>query len=355
MIKNEIMKKICSIISLCYMLISCKSETVNNYEISYQKPIIIIDTLFMRMPGTVYYINNNLIIEDPLSKENFYNVYNSSGDFIKNIAPVGNSSTEFISPNFTLLANEDIIISDMNRGNAVIYKNGFDTMSKYNDLGSKLLKKYPLINIDNDIFLTINNSYKKKFKNDKNNQDEKLFNVYKKDSLISSFGEFPIKKRIDNKFEVCQGFLGYNKNNKILVFFSYAIPYYAIYKNNNNNFELIKEETYAKFDYTLTDNILRITDIEKPINTDIALIKDYIVTVGNTEEDLKHIPVGNGSGTDFTQLPRSLFIYDYDYNLIKVISLETPTFRVTSNINSNELHFINYIDGEFNLSKINIE
>lgn len=339
------------LIGFFYLFVSCNNENENTYTILYKKPNVIIDSLLMQMPGSIFNIKNNIIIEDALAINNFYNLYDSSGSFIRNIAAVGNSSIEFVTPTLTLLANNDVVISDMNRGNAIIYKNDTDTIYPYKSISPELLRKVPLVNINNNVFITINNFFK-------GDNEGELFNLYDNNILIKSFGKFPILEKINNRHDIYQGFLGYNNQNKTLVFFSYKIPYYAIYKNvHGNDFKLIKEDKYAKFNYLVNNNNnLIIKGFEKKIiRSEVALLKNYIVTLGNTEEDIKSIPAENGRDRDFNQLPRSLFIHDYDYNLLKVISLQTSIVRITSCLDSNILHLINYVNGEFKLSKVDVE
>lgn len=334
---------------LSYLIISCNDgKKANEIGISFQKPEIVTDSLFMAMPGMVYYVNNNIIIEDAFASDFFYKVHNSLGKFIKNIAPKGNSSNEFLMPHLTRLINDDIIISDINRGNAILYQKSIDSAYQYNEINPNLIKNNSLLNIDENVYITLNNSFKGEI-------EEGLFNIYSNGIFTKSFGEFPIKNKIQNRFEIYQGFLEYNKNNKMLVFFSYLIPYYAIYKRNADSFELVKEETYGKFNHNIIDQNLKINNVEGEIVRTVALLKDYIVTVGNTADDLNDIPKNSNIERDFNQLSRSLFIYDYNYNLKKIISLKMPILRVVSDVNSNLLYLINYIDGEFNLSKLNIE
>lgn len=345
-IKSQIMKQ--GLFLFFFFLLSCKGEKKTTGEISFMEPIPVVDSLFMQMPGEVYFVNNYIIIEDALGTDNFYKIYDTSGSFVKAIVSSGNSSVEFSTPSLTLLENNDIIVSDLNRGNAIIYKNGFDSLYQYKDLSPKLLKKSSLKNLHDDFFLTLNNDF--------NSEIEELFSIYNNDSLVQSFGKFPIFEKDINKYDAYQGFLGYNKINGQLIYFSYRIPYYAIYKKNGNNFELAKENNYGKFDYSVNNGNLKVELPDNtPIVSEVALLKDYIVTLGNTEEDLKEIPAPSGRARDFSRLPRSLFLYDYDLNLIKVISLKTSILRLTSNINSNLLYLATYIDGEFNLSKLNLE
>lgn len=341
------MRRNLSALFLLFFLLSCKSESSKHYDITYKKPVTVIDTLFMQMPGLIYYVNNHLIVEDALATDSFYKIYDTTGTFLKSIAPLGNSAIEFSTPRLTLLENDDLIVFDLNRGNAIIYKIEEDSLSQYTDLSQGMLKKNPLINLDDNIFLTIN----KELKSDV----EELFFIYDKDSLVQSFGKYPIKEKIKNKFNAYHGALHYNKNNERLIYFSYSIPYCAIYKRSGNNFELLKEDTYAEYDYSIQEENLNIECDRSSIVYEVALLKDYIVTLGNTEDDLKKIPAPNGLGRDFNQLPRSLFIYDYDCKLIKVISLETPLLRIASNIDANLLYLATYIDGEFSLSKVEID
>lgn len=80
--------------------------------------------------------------------------------------------------------------------------------------------------------------------------------------------------------------MSYNKINRQLIYFSYTIPYYAVYKNNDANFEFVHENNYGEFDYSVNNRNLKVElPNNTPIISEVALLKDYIVTIGNAEEN----------------------------------------------------------------------
>lgn len=89
----------------------------------------------------------------------------------------------------------------------------------------------------------------------------------------------------------------------------------------------------------------------------IALTKDYIVTV---ERDKETQEVSFETDSDspakrrFTKTPQTLFVYDYNYELQKIIHTQLPMFRIASDGSSNEIYFI-AAHPDFCIAKCSIE
>ncbi len=58
-------------------------------------------------------------------------------------------------------------------------------------------------------------------------------------------------------------------------------------------------------------------------------------------------------GRNFSKLPKTLFVYSYDGELLKKIDLGVPVLRIAGNPATNELYFISE-DTEFALFKCNL-
>lgn len=78
----------------------------------------------------------------------------------------------------------------------------------------------------------------------------------------------------------------------------------------------------------------------------LTLTKDYIVTL---PRDYQSDPIHESKvGRNFTKIPQTLFLYDYNSNLKKAVHLNTPILRITSDPESNTVYAI-VVDPEFTL------
>jgi hypothetical protein len=80
----------------------------------------------------------------------------------------------------------------------------------------------------------------------------------------------------------------------------------------------------------------------------MALTKDFIVTI---QRDYEDDPTDESKvGRDIGKLPQTLFVYDYDGNLLKTINYSVPIGRIAGDIKTNTIYAI-YADPDFKLGK----
>ena len=56
---------------------------------------------------------------------------------------------------------------------------------------------------------------------------------------------------------------------------------------------------------------------------------------------------------NFEKLPKTVFLYDYHGNFIKIIDVGIPLLRIAGDIHNNELYAIG-LDGEFIMIKFSV-
>ena len=134
-----------------------------------------------------------------------------------------------------------------------------------------------------------------------------------------------------------------------MVYANMLFPYLAVYSNKDGEFKLLNEYK-GEEDYSITDNNL-ILNRKRNGMAEMALTKDYIVTLQRDylTDDIDESTVGR----DFNKLPKSLFVYDYDTNLIKIIDFGLPILRISANQKENIVYAI-VIDSDFVLMKYEI-
>ena len=116
---------------------------------------------------------------------------------------------------------------------------------------------------------------------------------------------------------------------------SYRFPYIEIYDIKN-------DEVSLSFSNVIPENLYQRKGSEivfgrnRTGSMDMTLTKDYIVTVQRDYEtdDIEESTVG----MDFSKLPKTLFLYDYDGNLKKIVNVNIPVFGIAGDINNNEVY-----------------
>lgn len=108
---------------------------------------------------------------------------------------------------------------------------------------------------------------------------------------------------------------------------SWSVNYFSCYKKNDDNFRLIWENR-EEYKYSENNNRIVFDNSRKGIY-EMALTKDFIVTL---QRDYVNDPTDESQvGRNFEKNPKTLFVYDYDGNLLKIIHYNVPIGRIAQN------------------------
>lgn len=326
------MKKI--VFFFCLSISIFASCSLQNTEIEHitVQPTSIYDSIESRMPGKLLLCNQYIIWTDPLSSDNQAHIIDlSANKEIGKVVNRGNGPEEFSAPNFTCSSQKELIVYDSNNGKMAYFS--LDSIhQKKNPLLSlssqKTENRTRLIEIENEGFITFNPKAQYPFLlNDEH-----------------PFGKFPFDEAITNMYDVSQGNIAYNPNNGYFIFSTMSFPYMAAYQNKKDGFELIWEKR-GESDYSITEDRMILNE-KRNGAAELTLTKDYIVTL---QRDYQSDPMDESKvGRDFTKIPQTLFLYDYNSNLKKVVHLNMPILRITSDPESNTVYAI-AVDPEFTL------
>ncbi len=318
-----------------FILISCSKHSTN---IKYENisPTIVYDSIETRMPGQLFLYEKYFVWTDPFEIEGQAHIIDlKSNKEIKKIVNIGEGPDDFITPIFIKSFSNQLIIGDINRNKIGYYSfNNIDKQSKTEiQIKRENTKdKNRIIEIEKDNFLFFDAGLKQPFN-------------YKG----INFGKNPIDKNVGNKKEIYQGNIAYSNLNEYLIYSTILFPYMAAYKRNGDYFELVWEKT-GDIDYDIIDNNIRLNYRKKGIS-ELTLTKDYIVAL---QRDYATDPTDETTvGRDFDKLPKTLFIYDYNGNLKKILNFKLPIIRISSYSNENTIYIIG-LNPDFTLMKYNI-
>lgn len=337
------MKKFYLSLLMMPVFFSCSEKNAEVVRVSNQAYEVVCDSIYTRMPGTILYQDGVVYWDDPTSFENFMHAVDVEAKTeITAFANRGEGPHDFTANLVSLAPEGGVVLNDLNKPLEMHYqidrakKSVTFSAGKYdNDAqatcllyldGGRTLYLYP--------------------------QSEKMF-VVKGEGAEQSFGERPIKEDMNNAYDIFQGQIAYQSERNLLVYSNVRFPYLAIYKDREGKGWTLEQELKEEWDYTLQEGRVIFASSSKSGAMELALTDDYIVLLQRDVEVEGTIPYEkHGRGMD--SLPRSLFVYDYDLNLRKIVNMPFPMLRLCGDTDTNTVYAM-AINPEFELISMDLE
>lgn len=316
--------------------IACKSGSTEIERLTLSPSSTILDSLFTQLPGSLILCNNYLVWEDPFNPNYFLHVVDiNAKKEIGTMGLIGRGPKEFITPLSISSIGNKIFTYDLNQNKQAYYS--IDSMLANKD-PFILLPPLPIedcldiVQIAEGEFISTHP------------QNEQLFQWIHQDSTVSFFGKSPIKEKLKDYYNSRQGTLFYNPYNQKLIYSASLFPYIALYEKEGNNFQLKWEKVSSKNFYEIKNGNIHFIE-EAQVPHEIILTKDYIITL--EKEENTPTPTKRTAGIrDLSQVPNTIFVYDYDFNLKKIIDMGMPILRIETKGNSNTIYAVG-IDLDF--------
>lgn len=324
---------------------SCNLDKQKDNTIREQVDVeIIVDGLMTSMPAEMLVYEHELVWYD-MNPDSFIHIVDKkTGNTIAEIGQLGEGPDEFYTPFISWHSERSILISDCFANRQMILL--LDSV-KMKALPHNLGVSTSLLGIAENQYVWVN------MQND-------LPFVFWNGGKEITFGKYPLGdvEKIINKQEVFQGVISYNHYNKSLIYSVPDLSYISLYRLDDGMFNQIWEKTLPGLESQLMDNgALIINKTTHYTPSAITLTKDYIVTI-ERDEKTREISIESDSSDrlkrNFARTPQTLFVYDYDFNLKKILHTQIPMFRLASDGGDNEVFFIG-LKGEFCIAKCDLD
>lgn len=329
-------QKVVGGIFLLLFIFSCSPNQVETIRINMQ-PQVLSDDIVTTMPGDLFMAGGYLVWSDPFSHDCVVHVHDAStGKVIGTMGKTGEGPREFVTP----------VVSRMSINNQVFAQDANGNTVGYLSLDSLLLQRDPFIELpefektvrmekmDRGIYLG---------KTKDGDSDYFRLNL---DGKKSTFGVYPVR---DVKQHI-GGYEAYHSATGLLVYASFRFPYVALYKKVGDTFQFQWERKSAEETYEKVDDHL-VFDPKIMGAGDVCMSKDYIITL---ERDREVDPMDESTvGRNASKCPRTVFLRDYDGNLLKIIDLGMPVMRITADPKRNVLYAIG-VNPDFMLVKYDL-
>ena len=321
---------------------SCTPKEQEVQRISDQAYQIVSDSIYTRMPGKILYQDGIVFWEDPTAFENFMHAIDvQKKTEIAAFANKGEGPYDFTAPLVSLLPQGGFYLTDLNKPLEIHYQwnpadSSFTSTPRKSPNDYRHVTRMLYLDKSKAIF-----HYPK---------DEKLFQLYTNDAPSISFGDRPIQDEMNNPYDVFQGNIEYNPVRKELVYSALSFPYIAIF--NGKKDWALKAEIKSDYDYSINERDLKFSSDTKRGAWEIALTQDYIVLL-QRDTQVEGTIERNKEGRGMESIPRSLFVYDYNLNLKKIINMPFQMLRLCGDVKTNTIYAMS-INPEFELISIDL-
>lgn len=295
------------------------------------------DNILTRFPGGVYLLTESVVWFDPFTSTQFlHSLDKDNGVEMYSFGDIGQGPNEFVSPMVSNVVWDDCLYVYDANGNS----NGYFSIERLKESDNAFVKPSPEDSVirslgyntrlENELYLGINR--------------DNVIAPYKLyyDGKEMNFGEF----LLPNERKHSNVIILYNPVKKLLVTAGTAVEYFGCYKKGEDNFSLIWENR-ENYKYDIYDGRVVFEQSKRGVYG-MAITKDFIVTI---QRDYEHDSTDESKvGQDISKLPKTLFVYDYNGNLLKKIDYNVPIGRIAGDINTNTIYAI-YADPDFKLGK----
>ena len=324
------------------MLSSCSEKNVEVQRISNQAYKVVSDSIYSRMPGSILYQDGIVYWLDVPAFEKFVHAIDvKTQTEIISFANKGEGPHDFTAPELSLASDGGLYINDGNKPLEILYQidgANLSTQIRKNENNPMATR---LLHLDNGATLFLCP--------DKN----ELFHIHGENTPDISFGERPIKDEINNAYNVFQGNVNYHPKKKMLVYSNLTFPYLAVYKHSADGNWSRTNELKEDWDYTISEGELRYSPEGKKAAMEMALTDDYIVLL-QRDTQVEETVSSKERGRSMALLPHSLFIYDYDLQLRKIVNMPFPMLRLCGDVETNTVYAM-CVNPEFELINIDLE
>lgn len=323
---NLINMKGCYYLFISLFLWGCAGEKKQSVEYADATYKLLDDEIATTMPGTLRVAGDFLVWEDPFARDYFVHVHEKeTGHQVGAMGKVGEGPREFVTGgiNGACIDNRYFAmdINGKTRGFLSIDSlvQGKDPFVPLTD--QEKASRPPMPEFAKDLYIGITDD-------DAEHCFEALLH-----GQASSFGNYPIpqvKQYLGGERE-------YNASRGVFVYSCYDFPYLALYQQDEDEFSLVWEWRTDDDEYEIRNNEILFDRRVKGVRG-LCMSKDFIITLQRDRrtDDTDESTVGR----DASKCPRTVFLYDYDGNLVKIVDLGIPVMRIAAESKDNTLYAI---------------
>lgn len=335
------MKKIITFILIVYIASSCNNKQDIKTDRIYAE-FEILNNNFNFQGHELFVLNKNIVWCNLRDRNHFLYILNrKNGELMDTVGKIGHGANEYASP-FVIKNtwNNYLFVYDL-MGKTKQYF-AVDSLKNNNDGFIKLSRKEDSIirakgydiRLEEDLYIAFNSK-----------KEVPPYRLYS-NGIEKNFGEYILKNEKEHFYPATL----YNPDKKLLVMSSGILDYLCCYKKEGDNFKLKWEKrhhyVYGKHNGTI------VFDNSRVGSHGMTLTKDFIVTIQRDYENDRTSETA--AMKDPKLLPQTLFVYNYDGKLCKIINYQVPISKICGDMKTNDIYAV-FVASDFKLGVTRIE
>lgn len=307
-------------------LCGCTTEKRQNVEYASVTYELLNDEIVTTMPGTLRVADDFLAWEDPFARDYFVHIHDkNAGRRVGAMGKVGEGPREFVTGGINgAYIDNRFFAMDINgktRGflsvdSLLVGKDPFVPLTEQERASRPAMPEF-----EKNLFVSRTED-----------GDEYYFKAILNGREIE-FGSYPIPQVKEH----LGGTVVYNQERGVLANACSKFPYLSLYKNNGDEFSLAWEYKSDGSEYEVRGDQI-IFDRKVGGIFELCMSKDYIIALqrDRTKDDTDESTVGRNA----SKCPRTVFLYNYEGNLVKIVDLGIPVMRIAAEEKDNTLYAI---------------
>jgi hypothetical protein len=160
------------------------------------------------------------------------------------------------------------------------------------------------------------------------------------DGTVIQCGQYPFAETVTNTYERFQGHLAVHPGKRVMVYGTNDNPYLSLYRIKSGGLEQVWEKQFKKPDYSVSDRILHWGTRQPAGVKDVTFTKDYIACMTEDERNRENTFTLSMRGREMKIPLQSVYLFDYEGNLVYILNPDTHIIRLASCTDSNLLYAV---------------
>jgi hypothetical protein len=319
------------IIIIWVLLSACTHRAGNIVPVRKNLPVsaVIADSLYLSFPGQLRVTSTHILIETPFNSDGFLKVYDrETGQEAGWLGSVGGGPEEWISPSLGNVIGDKVLVFDPNLTKYVVAEAGnmYREISEAGVMKKTDFQPGKLVFV-NDRLLVAADYMETPFK-------------LLSDGKTLPCGQYPFAETITNTYDRFQGSLAVHSEKQFMVYGTTDNPYLSLYHIKPGGLEQVWERQFKEPDYSVSDGKLRWGNGQPAGVKDVTFTKDYIACLTEDKKNSENTFALSVRGREMKVPLQSVYLFDYEGNLLYQLDPDTHIIRLASGTDSNLLYAV---------------
>jgi hypothetical protein len=314
------------------LLSACTHRTGEVVTVRKNIPVsaVIADSLYLSFPGELRVTSAHILLETPFNSDGFLKVYDrKTGEETDWLGKVGGGPEEWITPALGNVVGDRLMIFDLNQQKYVLADAGtmYREISEAGAMKKTDIRRPAGLVFADDRLLVVADYAEMPFK-------------LLTDGKILPCGHYPFAETGANARDRFQGSLAVHPEKRIMAYSMIENPYLALYHIQSGGLEPVWEKQCGEPDYSVSEGQLRWGARQPAGFTEVTFTRDYVACLTKEAKNSENTVTLLLRGREMKIPLQSVFLFDYDGNLLYQLEPDTHIIRLASDTGSNLLYAV---------------